>query len=101
MTTAAAGLMVRPKWAPRAETVPSRTGSSPIEPAAGTKNSMTATAGAIPVPETTARPQGATIPAAMARSGQGAMLRITISISPLSRMPSANVEAATISEMTW
>jgi len=45
--------MVRPKWAPRAATVPSRDGSSPIEPAAGTKNSITATAGAIPVPETT------------------------------------------------
>ena len=53
--------MVRPKWAARAETVPSRTGSSPIEPAAGTKNSMIATAGAIPVPETKARHQGATI----------------------------------------
>src|SRR5579883_3640245 len=59
MTTAAAGLMVRPKWAPRAVTVPSRVGSRPIEEAAGTKNSITATAGAIPVPETTARHHGA------------------------------------------
>jgi hypothetical protein len=58
-TTSAAGLIVRPKCEPSAATVPRRTGSRCIDAATGTKNSMIETAGAMPVPETTASAQGA------------------------------------------
>ena len=60
-TTAAAGLIVRPKCEPSAATVPRRTGSRCIDAATGTKNSMIETAGAMPVPETTASAQGAIV----------------------------------------
>src|SRR3954447_8495618 len=99
-TTAAAGLMVRPKCEPRAATVPQRIGSRPIVAATGTKNSMIDTAGAIPVPETTASAQGTTVLTTSDKVGQPMSALTIISIRPLWRIPSAKVDAATINEIT-
>jgi len=99
-TTAAAGLIVRPKCEPSAATVPRRTGSRCIDAATGTKNSMIETAGAMPVPETTASAQGAIVLTASAAVGQPTSLWTITAIRPLRLIPSAKVEAATISEMT-
>ena len=54
----------------------------PRLPAAGTKNSMTATAGAIPVPGTNARLHGAAVATIMAAPGHATRALVTMSIKP-------------------
>src|SRR5271157_5972300 len=99
-TTAEAGLIVRPRCEPIAASVPRRTGSTCIDAATGTKNSIIETGGGMPVPETTASAQGAMVLTASAALGQPTSPLTITAIRPLRLIPSAKVEAATISEMT-
>ena len=100
-TTAAAGLMVRPKWAVSAIRAPRRCGSIPSDSAAGTIAFMIATAGAIPEPVIVARPHDIEPPVSIAATG-GSRERpeVIASIRPLVLTASAKSVAVTISEMT-
>lgn len=93
ITTAATGLIVRPNCAATDTKAPIFTGDKLIVLAIGTRTFITAIAGALPEPVSSAKVKGKIILANLASIARLASVLVSNSINPLALIPSVKIVA--------